>query len=151
MLGTLLIVSTVVAGLVRGSLDGPLLAIAGTAVSLAFNAVLFFAAFRLLTDGAIPTRELRPGIISATILWTLLQAVGGVYITHVVKGAGAAYGTFATVIGLLTWLFLGARVVVYSAELNSVLAGDLWPRALVDPPDVRTAGSAGASQDRAAP
>ncbi len=104
-------------------------------MSLVFNAVLFFAAFRLLTDGAIATRELRPGIISATILWTLLQAVGGVYITHVVNGAGAAYGTFATVIGLLTWLFLGARVVVYSAELNSVLAGELWPRALVDPPE----------------
>jgi len=50
----------------------------------------------------------------------------------VVRGAGPAYGTFAAVIGLLTWPFLGARVVVYSAELSSVLAGGVWPRTLLD-------------------
>ena len=60
---------------------------------------------------------------------------GGIYIGHVVKDASNAYGTFATVIGLLTWLFLGSRIVVYSAEINSVLARRLWPRGLFDPPE----------------
>ncbi len=82
----------------------------------------------------MPTRELWPGILTATVLWTIVQAVGGAYIGHVVKGAGSTYGTFATVIGLLTWLFLGARIVVYAAEMNSVLSGRLWPRGLFDPP-----------------
>ena len=45
------------------------------------------------------------------------------------------YGTFATVIGLLTWLYLGARIVVYSAEVNAVLPRRLWPRSLFDPPE----------------
>ena len=107
---------------------------AGVLVSLALNFVLFFTAFRLLTDKSVPRHELWPGIVSATILWTLLQAVGSVYITHVVHNAGQAYGTFATVIGLLTWLFIGARIVVYSAELNSVISRRLWPRGLFDPP-----------------
>ena len=133
-LGTLLIASTLAAGLVSGGLGGPLLAVAGIALSLVLNSALFFAAFRLLTDESVPTQTLMPGCISATLLWTMLQAVGGAYVGHVVKGAGPAYGTFATVIGLLTWLFLGARVVVYSAELSSVLAGGLWPRALLDDP-----------------
>ena len=85
------------------------------------NLVLFFATFRMLTDNSVPTRQLWPGIITAAILWEILQAVGGVYIGHVVKNASNTYGTFATVIGLLTWLYLGAQAVLYSAELNTVL------------------------------
>ena len=135
VLGTLQLVSTVASGLVSGGLGGVALTIAGVAVSLVLNGILFFTAFRLLTDSSISTQELRPGIVTATILWTLLQAIGGAYIGHVVKGADSTYGTFATVIGLLTWLFLGARVVVYSAEINSVLADGLWPRSLFDPPE----------------
>lgn len=133
ILGTLQIVSTVASSLVTGGFGGTALAVAGVVISLAFNFLLFFATFRLLTDAVVPTRELWPGIASATVLWTILQAVGGAYISSVVKGAGDTYGTFATVIGLLTWLFLGARVVVYSAELNSVLARRLWPRGLLEP------------------
>jgi hypothetical protein len=52
----------------------------------------------------------------------------------VVKGANQTYGTFATVIGLLIWLYLGARIVVYSAEINTVVTRELWPRSILDPP-----------------
>lgn len=134
VLGTLQLLSTAATGLVAGGLGGVLFTIAGIALSLALNFALFFAAFRLLTDRSVPTHELWPGIVAATVLWTILQAVGGAYIGHVVKGAGQTYGTFATVIGLLTWLFLGARIVVYCAEVNSVLSRRLWPRGLFDPP-----------------
>jgi membrane protein len=133
VLGTLQVVSTAASGLVTGGFGGPLLMVAGIAVSLATNLVLFTAAFRLLTDAEVETHQLWPGIVAATVLWTVVQAVGGAYIGHVVKGAGPTYGTFATVIGLLTWIFLGARIVVYSAELNSVLADRLWPRGLFEP------------------
>jgi YihY family inner membrane protein len=132
--GLLQIVSSVASGLVGGGLGGPGAFVAGIAVSLLLNLVLFFAVFRLLTDDTVTTRELRPGILVATVAWTILQAVGGVYISHVVKGADNTYGTFATVIGLLVWLFLGARVLVYAAEINTVLTRRLWPRSILDPP-----------------
>jgi hypothetical protein len=48
----------------------------------------------------------------------------------VVKNNSNTYGTFATVIGLLVWLHLGAQAVLYSAELNTVLSRKLWPRSL---------------------
>jgi membrane protein len=134
-LGVMQLVSTVATGLVTGGLGGTALTIAGIALSLVVNVILFSIAFRVLTDPSVPTRELRPGIATAAVLWTALQAVGGIYIGHVVKDASNAYGTFATVIGLLTWLFLGSRIVVYSAEINSVLARRLWPRGLFDPPE----------------
>ena len=37
---------------------------------------------------------------------------------------------FAVVIGLLTWIYLGAQVTLLGAEMNVVRARRLWPRAL---------------------
>jgi YihY family inner membrane protein len=132
--GVLQVLATGANGVVSAGLGGVGLTIAGIAVSLALNALLFFAVFRLLTDNSVETRDLRPGIAIATVLWTILQAVGGVYVHHVVQSANNTYGTFATVIGLLTWLYLGARIVVYAAEINSVLTARLYPRSLFGEP-----------------
>jgi YihY family inner membrane protein len=133
VLGVLQIVSTVVTGLVSTGFGGVGLVIAGIAASLACNLLLFFVAFRLLTNPQIATHELWPGILFSSIGWEILQSVGGLYVKHVLHGATQTYGSFATVIGLLAWLFLGARLVVYSAELNVVLARGYWPRSLIDP------------------
>jgi membrane protein len=132
VLGVLQLLSTAASGLVAGGLGGVGLTIAGIVLSLLLNLVLFSAVFRLLALGQ-DVRELWPGILTAAVLWEVLQVVGGIYVGHVVKGASTTYGTFATVIGLLTWLFLGARVLVYSAELNSVLSRRLWPRSIFAP------------------
>jgi membrane protein len=131
VLGVLQVVSTAVSGAVTGGVGGGVAAtIGGIVVSLLINLVLFFATFRLLTDSSVPTHELWPGIIAAAILWEILQAVGGAYIGHVVKNDSNTYGTFATVIGLLVWLHLGAQAVLYAAELNTVVSRKLWPRSL---------------------
>jgi membrane protein len=134
VVGVLQIISTGASGLVAGGLGGLPLTLAGLALSVLLNLLLFFVAFRVLTDEVVATRTLMPGIVLSALLWTVLQSLGGIYVNHVLKGARETYGTFATVIGLLAWLYLGARVVVYAAELNSVLHERLWPRSLFDPP-----------------
>jgi YihY family inner membrane protein len=130
VLGVLQVISTAASGTVTAGLGGIGALIGGLILSFALNLVLFFGTFRMLTDDSVPTRQLWPGIITAAILWEILQAVGGAYIGHVVKNASNTYGTFATVIGLLTWMHLGAQAVLYSAELNTVLTLKLWPRSL---------------------
>jgi YihY family inner membrane protein len=134
VVGVLQIVSTGVSGLVSGGLGGVGTALAGIAASLLLNILMFFAAFRMLTERSVPTKELWTGILVAATAWEVLQQVGGIYINHVVKGGSQTYGTFATVLGLLTWLFLGARVLVYAAEVNVVRCRRLWPRSLTEPP-----------------
>jgi YihY family inner membrane protein len=134
VLGLLQVVSTAVSGLAAGGLGGMWTATGGIALSLVVNAILFTAAFRLLVDGTIRTQELWPGVALATVGWTALQALGGIYVTHVIANATDTYGTFATVLGLIAWLYLGARVVVYAAEINTVLSRRLWPRSLFTPP-----------------
>jgi YihY family inner membrane protein len=98
------------------------------------NVGLYVAAFRVLTPPVIRTRQLVAGSVFAGIVWTVLQAAGGFVVNHYLKGDNAVYGTFGTVLGLIAWIALGAQVTVYAAELNSVLARRLWPRALLNPP-----------------
>ena len=134
-IGTLEIIATTIAGVMSGGLHAAVwLKVAAFAVALAFNVLLFFIAFRQLTNPTVPTRALWPGIAFAAAGWELLQSLGGVYVAHVLKNAGATYGLFATVIGLLAWIYLGARLIIYGAELNSVLLHHYWPRSILDPP-----------------
>jgi len=142
-IGLMELVTIALTGVTSAGVGNLALDIAGIGVSILLNLALFAVAFRLLTDASVPSRRLWPGVAMATAGWVLIQAVGGVYVRHVLTKASATYGGFAGVIGLLAWLYLGARVLVYGAELNSVLAHHYWPRSLFDPPtvaddDVRT-------------
>lgn len=94
----------------------------------------YLVGFRVLTPKSIPTKALLAGAAVGGIGWTILQAFGTYLVGHTLKGDSATYGTFAVVLGLLAWLYLVARVTIYAAELNVVLARHLWPRALVQPP-----------------
>ena len=135
LLGLLFIVSTLASGLVTGGLGGPLAKIGGIALSFFINVLLFLAAFRLLSSAEVETWDLMGGALVASFMWEILQSVGGIYVNHVVRHADKTYGVFATVIGLLTWLYLGAQVTLYCAEINVVRSRKLWPRSLFhDPP-----------------
>jgi YihY family inner membrane protein len=135
-LGTLFIVATLASGLVTGGLGhSAVVKVLGILFSLLLNVGLFFASFRLMTSRAVTTRELRAGVILAAIVWTVLQALGGYYIGHVLKSSHGTYGEFAFVIALLIWLHLGAQMTLYAAEVNVVLTRRLWPRSLLGPPD----------------
>jgi uncharacterized BrkB/YihY/UPF0761 family membrane protein len=63
-----------------------------------------------------------------------LQAVGGFLVDHYLRHTSQVYGVFAIVLGLLFWLYLGARLTLYAAEVNVVAARQLWPRSLLQPP-----------------
>jgi uncharacterized BrkB/YihY/UPF0761 family membrane protein len=106
----------------------------GVLVALAFNLALFMTAFTLLVAIDLSWRELLPGVIVATICWQLLQHLGGFYIHHTLKRTGPLYGVFALVLGLLAWLYLGAQMTLFAAEINVVKARRLWPRSFFSPP-----------------
>jgi YihY family inner membrane protein len=101
------------------------------ALSLALNFLLFWAAFRFLTSNDISWSHLRGGAIAAAIAYEVLEAIGGYYVGHVVKTASNTYGTFALVIGLLTWIYLASHILLLTAEGNVVAARGLYPRSLL--------------------
>ncbi|MGZ4200718.1 MAG: YihY/virulence factor BrkB family protein [Thermoleophilaceae bacterium] len=132
-LGLLFLIATVASGLVTGGLGGPLLKVAGIALSLLLNFALFFAAFRLMTSAEVGTERIWTGVIVAGIFWEILQIVGGYYIGHVLKKATGTYAQFGLVIALLIWLHLGAQLTLYAAEINVVIDRKLYPRSLFGP------------------
>jgi uncharacterized BrkB/YihY/UPF0761 family membrane protein len=72
--------------------------------------------------------------VLAALAWAPLQWLGGWYVARQLSRASATYGTFALVIGLLSWLYLASTVTLLAAELNVVRAKRLWPRSLAPPP-----------------
>jgi uncharacterized BrkB/YihY/UPF0761 family membrane protein len=67
------------------------------------------------------------------VCWSALQALGAHIISRQLDRANVIYGAFAVVIVLLSWLYLSAQLLLYSAEINVVLARRLWPRGLLRP------------------
>jgi uncharacterized BrkB/YihY/UPF0761 family membrane protein len=97
---------------------------------LVINAALYFATFTLLTAKVIGPRGLLPGAIVGGVAFTALITVGAGLVTHQLKHTSDTYGTFGTVIGIVAFLLLLAKLSLYAAELNPVLSRDLYPRAL---------------------
>jgi YihY family inner membrane protein len=152
ILGTLSIVSTTAAGFVGSSSHAALDVAAGILVAFIFNVALFMTAFKLLTAVDVTWRQLLPGVIVAAIFWQLLQHLGGFYVDHELKRTGPLYGIFALVLGLLAWLYLGAQLTIFAAEINVVHVRRLWPRSFFSDPlleaDMRALTSSAEVEER---
>jgi len=138
VLGAMSIVSTTAAGFVGSASHGAAAVVAGIVVAFAFNFALFMSAFKVLTAVDLSWRELLPGVIMAAVGWQLLQSLGGFYIDHELKRTGPLYGVFAFVLGLLAWLYVGAQLTLFAAEINVVKARRLWPRSFFSDPLLET-------------
>jgi uncharacterized BrkB/YihY/UPF0761 family membrane protein len=110
-------------------------------LAAAVNVGMYLGAFRVLTPKGVATRRLVPGVVVAGIAWTVLQILG-TWLVHHFLHSGTAYGVFATVLGLLAWIYLATKITVYAAEVNVVLARRLWPRAIVGAALADRAGAA---------
>ncbi|HUA73811.1 MAG TPA: YihY/virulence factor BrkB family protein [Solirubrobacteraceae bacterium] len=134
ILGTLTIVSTAAAGFVGSTSHSAPAVVAGVLIAFVVNLALFMSAFSLLTAADANWRDYLPGVIVAAVLWQLLQHLGGYYVDHSLKHTQALYGVFALVLGLLAWLYLGAQLVIFAAEINVVRKRKLWPRSFFSDP-----------------
>jgi membrane protein len=136
VLGVALVAATVLAGVAVGGRIGPgAERLGGIGVALASNLVVFVAVFALLTPPPLRVRELLPGVAVAAVGSLALQSAGGWYVEHTIAHSTDTYGTFALVIGLMSWFWLGAHVLLVAAEVNVVHARRLWPRSLAGEPE----------------
>ena len=75
-----------------------------------------------------------PGRRAGVLFWQTLQAIGSWYVARGLAHNSEAYGFFAVVIVLLSWIYLGAQLFLLAAEMDVVLCNRLWPRSMVQPP-----------------
>ena len=135
VIGIFLIVSTFVTGFASFGHHEPLIAqIGAVAVSLVLNILLYVVAFRVLTPKQVGHVGLLLGAVLGGVGWTVLQLLGTLLVDHTLRHASELYGFFAIVLGLIAWIYLGAEMTLYVAEVNVVRARHLWPRSMVQPP-----------------
>jgi len=135
VIGVFLVISTFLTGFTGFSTGGSLATqIGAVVVSLLLNILLYIVAFRLLTPKQVGHVGLLPGAVLGGVGWTTLQLLGTVLVDHTLRNASQLYGFFAVVLGLIAWIYLGAEMTLYAAEVNVVKARRLWPRSMVQPP-----------------
>jgi membrane protein len=104
------------------------------AASLLLTVGLVVLMFRIATAPDISTRRLLPTAIACALIWQVSLAVGTILVRVYLSQASAVYGTFAIVLGLVTWLYVQASVALHVIEADIVRVKHLWPRALSQPP-----------------
>jgi uncharacterized BrkB/YihY/UPF0761 family membrane protein len=71
-----------------------------------------------------------PAALVGSLAITGLLTFGALVLPRLVAKSGPVYGSFATIVGLFTLLYLVSQVVVYAAEIAVVRRRRLWPRSL---------------------
>lgn len=104
------------------------------AAAVLVDFAVFSLAFIVLTAEPLHWRDVVLGAGLATGFWAGLQSLGGWYVRRELAHATPTYGFFAIVIGLLSWLYLGAELTLLAAEIDVVRRYRLWPRSLTQPP-----------------
>jgi YihY family inner membrane protein len=137
LMGVASVASTLLATLATAVISGMGATVLAVAGSMVVNLGLFLLAFQVLTAQPLRLREVALGAVIATIFWETLQLVGTWYVARGLRHAGPTYGFFAVAITLLSWLFLGAQLTLWAAEINVVRRYRLWPRSLTQPPLIR--------------
>jgi len=97
----------------------------------AINVGVLTLSYRWLRTALPSWRSVMPGAVVGGVLFEGLQLIGVAIVGRAIANASPVYGTFASVIGLLSWLSLHAIIALAGAELNAALIADRPPR----PPD----------------
>jgi membrane protein len=103
------------------------------AVTVVVNTLVLALMMRLSMPQKQRLREVLPGAAVIAVLWQLLQALGGVYVSGVIAHASQMNAVFAVVLGLVALLYIASVMAILGLETNVVLAKHLYPRALLTP------------------
>ena len=67
-----------------------------------------------------PLREVLPGVGSSLAAWMLLSMAFSYYVENVAQYA-RLYGSIATIVVVLLWLYMSGQVLILGAELSASL------------------------------
>ena len=67
-----------------------------------------------------PLREVLPGVASSLAAWMVLSMAFSYYVEHVGQYS-VLYGSIATVIVVLLWLYMSGQVLILGAEFSAAL------------------------------
>jgi len=125
---------------------GAATAATGTVLSYALATLVdvgvFLWLFVRLAKVPTPLRRVAKGALFGAVGFEVLKAFGAYYIAHTTSKGEATYGTFATVVGMLVFLNLVSRLVLYTAAftVTAPYDDDVAPSGTADAQQARKAG-----------
>jgi membrane protein len=114
--------------------------------------VVFAVMYRTFPSMSVSWAEVWPGALLAGVGWETLKLLFALYAIEFANWQ-AVYGPVASVIGLLTWLYLSFTVILFGAEFSAAYSAQLRMRAARGRAQAETGRADGASprSDEAAP
>ena len=86
------------------------------AIMLAMLTVLYMLAL----GERLPLRRIAPGVVGSLLAWMLVSLAFSYYVEHFAHYA-ELYGSIATIVVVLLWLYWSGTVLIMGAELNAAL------------------------------
>ena len=155
-LGIVLLVSVAVSGIgttatsfvvdLLGVEDVPGMTLVVAAVSLILAVVadilVFLWLFLRLPRVEWPWRRVLRGAVFAAVGFEILKRVGAFYVDQTTSNSSATYGTFGVVLGVLVWINVVSRFVMYAAvwTVTAPYDDDVRPSGTADRETARAAG-----------
>ncbi|MFB6202773.1 MAG: YhjD/YihY/BrkB family envelope integrity protein [Halorhabdus sp.] len=102
------------AGIALVGVAGPI----GVTLALA---IVLLPLYVVLPAVTVSVREAAPGAVTAAVGWTSLSVLFQLYAVN--AGQFDVYGVLGGILLFVTWLYVGASVLLLGAVLNAVLAG----------------------------
>lgn len=93
----------------------------GTVFGLGVNFCLWIWTSKLVPNRDVGWRGLVPGAVLGAIGLEALKVIGGFYVPRLVANSSALYGSIGVIFAVLAWLYLLARLAMYTAVLDVVL------------------------------
>ena len=127
-------------GLEDSTAAGVVVTLVGTVLALLTSTLLFLYLFIRLPRVQTPWREVLKGAVLAAVLFEVLKRVGAVYIERTTENP--LYGAFAVVVGLLVWINLVSRMLLFCAAwtVTAPFDSDVAPSGTAGPDQARRAG-----------
>jgi membrane protein len=116
------------------------LTVLGTVLALFTSTLIFLYLFIRLPRLETPWRRVLKGAFLAAVLFEVLKRVGAIYIERTTENP--LYGAFAVVVGLLVWINLVSRMLLFCAAwtVTAPYDSDVAPSGTADPEQARKAG-----------
>jgi uncharacterized BrkB/YihY/UPF0761 family membrane protein len=83
---------------------------------------------KVLARRTLSWAEVVPGAALGAVLMTGFVSLGSLIVSQFIANSTPVYGAFATVVGIISVLFLVSNAIVFCYEVSVVRAWRLWPR-----------------------
>ncbi|MBE1533636.1 membrane protein [Actinomadura algeriensis] len=92
---------------------GTVLRLLSLMIAMAFNSVIFLVLFTRLTGARAPWRRIARGALFGAVGFEILKQVAGLLISRTTENP--VYASFAVLVGLMVWMNVASRFVLYVA------------------------------------